>query len=338
MEARSMFLTLLLAALAYAGPSPVQLVNPDMEVLLPTLDTNQEKDVSAAWQDLNGNKPLKVTDLPPLSEKSEFEVANDAGKQASGLPLVSPLPKDCGRNPRYEISGGREDNAPWLIAMGRGRGKDFRVECVGVIISRRHVLAPPLCLFANKVDAVLAPMGNEVKIIELLGISTVPDVQKPEDLLAGRNIAVATLKIPITFSEKVQPACLPGLFATINPEGRILNATVYGFAAENGGLEKFFGTVNSYGPVVFYKFLKDFNAKYPREQVKSIELISKNHLGVVADFKTLRYSALLFRNVEDGGRFYLLGIGPVASDINEPVTLYTSTIPHRHWIEVVVRQ
>ncbi|XP_076040617.1 uncharacterized protein LOC143024966 [Oratosquilla oratoria] len=338
MEARSMLLTLLLVALVYAGPSTVQLVNPDMEVLLPTLDTNQEKDVSAAWQDLNGNEDKTQHINDQMYSKSQFELATDAGKQASSLPLLTSLPKDCGRNPRYENSGGKEDNAPWVIPMGKGRGKDFSVHCVGVIISSRHVVASPFCLLANKVDAVLAPVGDEVKVIELLGISTLPTAESPDDLLTGSNIAVATLKIPITFSEKVQPACLPGLFATINPEGRIQNATVYGFTAENGGLEKFFGTFNSYGPVVFYKFLKDYNAKYPREQVKSIELISKNHLGVVANFKTLRFSALLFRNVEDGGRFYLLGIGPVASDINEPVTLYTSIIPHRHWIEVVVRQ
>uniref|UniRef100_A0A4W4FWM4 Peptidase S1 domain-containing protein n=1 Tax=Electrophorus electricus TaxID=8005 RepID=A0A4W4FWM4_ELEEL len=170
-----------------------------------------------------------------------------------GLPLTvfTDLPVACGRPPLVNrIVGGSEAQEgawPWQV--------DIQVEstghvCGGSIISRRWVLSAAHC-FPNPSDvsSYRLYMGryqlngyNQFETLSRVRMVVIPEgYSNPQ---GGSDIALVQLSTPVTWSDRIQPVCLPSADLHFK-SGTLCYVTGWGDIQEGDSTPKWFGSLCS---------------------------------------------------------------------------------------------
>ncbi|KAF2354172.1 Proteinase regulatory CLIP domain [Trinorchestia longiramus] len=157
---------------------------------------------------------------PPYAVGSANAVLPRFQKSLFGAPL--PSEGECGvvgPQPADEDGQHRQLEShewPWLVAIGRILDREaFNVLCSGTLFTRRHVLTAASCFYLQEIrQPTMVRVGEHD--------TSVREGNAHQDfLIIGRNdpgwvlffnqenLMVLTLERDITFSEYVQPACLP---------------------------------------------------------------------------------------------------------------------------------
>merc|ERR1711976_801628 len=121
---------------------------------------------------------------------------------------------ECGiPNKSNRIVGGVETEVneyPWQVALVSSRGS--HPFCGGTLISDRHVMTAAHCTAGSTASSIAVLVG-EHRIDDgqftRIGLSAINDHPNYNDRSLNNDYSILTLAEPVTFSDKVRPACLP---------------------------------------------------------------------------------------------------------------------------------
>merc|ERR1712178_659442 len=121
---------------------------------------------------------------------------------------------ECGKStPSNRIVGGvetQENEYPWQVALVSSRGK--HPFCGGTLISNQHVLTAAHCTAGSSASNIAVLVGEhriDDNLYNRIGFSAINDHPNYNDRSLNNDYSVLTLAEPVTFSDKVRPACLP---------------------------------------------------------------------------------------------------------------------------------
>ncbi|XP_071544728.1 uncharacterized protein [Panulirus ornatus] len=147
----------------------------------------------------------------------------DTAELPASLPFsVIPSEGECGlliHNDRSVNVSRRQSSWPWLVSLGQLEESEFVVSCAGALITHRHILAAAHCLTDPRL-----PKPTHVQLGDpKLGQNSDTEASENLSILdftdAGYNstsfendLAIVTLSKDITFTDFIQPVCLPFRF------------------------------------------------------------------------------------------------------------------------------
>lgn len=182
---------------------------------------------------ISWDQPLDVVKVTENSQ--ELQVQNSSGPCASGS-LVSLHCLDCGRSVKASrVVGGVEasvDSWPWQVSIQYTK----QHVCGGSILDPYWILTAAHCfrkyldLYNWKVRAGFDKMDN----FQSLPVAKIYIIEQNDSLSKEKDIALVKLQLPLTFSGKVRPICLPFFDEELAP-ATPLWVVGWGSTEQNGG-------------------------------------------------------------------------------------------------------
>ncbi|XP_069803162.1 transmembrane protease serine 13 [Dendropsophus ebraccatus] len=130
---------------------------------------------------------------------------------------------DCGRRKESRIIGGTEANPgdwPWQVSMQVRTESGYEHVCGGTIVNNLWVVTACHC-FSSPVPItywrIVAGMVNLAQANSMSGVSAIIRHENYNEDTDDFDVALMKLSNPFTFSNSIQPACLPMTQQTFNP-------------------------------------------------------------------------------------------------------------------------
>lgn len=138
------------------------------------------------------------------------------------VPPVLPDEGECGTTTQ-----GKTGTMPWVVGLGVLDKTEFRVTCWAALVSRQHVIAAAHCWHSTALTHArlgdLQQRGTplDVPIHSLLHPNYNPNTRE-------NDLAVVTLANPVTFTDNIQPVCLPFRYRLDGFRGQQLQVVGWG--------------------------------------------------------------------------------------------------------------